>query len=128
MKKFFILLFAIFTLSATYFLATGKHTLPVKTTKINTVSQKIIYNNQADKKEISIEEGKTALDALKKSADIESKGEGENAFVVEINGIKPDEKKKEFWAFFVNGKEASVGAGSYKLKYGDQIEWKLSTY
>ena len=70
----------------------------------------------------------TALDLLKQTAKIKTKGEGQNAFVVEINGRVADNKKKEYWAFFVNGQPATVGAGSYQLKKNDQVEWKIATY
>lgn len=71
---------------------------------------------------------KTALDFTKETNKVVTKGEGANAYVVEINGRKADDTKKEFWAFYVNGKQAMVGAGSYKLKEGDKIEWKLENY
>ena len=78
--------------------------------------------------EVEIEEGKTALDLTKKVAKVETKGEGQNAFVISIDGKIADSAKKEFWEFLVNGKSAEVGAGSYKLKDGDKIEWRISTY
>lgn len=79
------------------------------------IKQKIVIN-------------KTALDLTKEKANTKTKGEGENAYVTEINGITAQDSKKEYWAFYVNGKMAEVGAGSYKLKNGDRIEWKLATY
>jgi len=45
-----------------------------------------------------------------------------------INFRKADEKKKEFWAFYVNGKMAQVGPWDYKTKDGDVIEWKIEKY
>jgi len=78
--------------------------------------------------EAAIEEGKTALDLTKQVAKVETKGEGQNAFVISINGKVANSVKKEFWEFLVNGKPAEVGAGSYQLKDGDKIEWRISTY
>lgn len=69
-------------------------------------------------------EGKTALALLESNATVEVSGSGANAFVVAIGGYKPD-VKGEFWAFYVNGKQAEVGAGSYITKADDLIEWKL---
>ena len=56
------------------------------------------------------------------------KGEKEMAFVTSINDRLADDSKHEFWAFYVNGKQAEVGAGSYIVKQGDTIEWKIETY
>lgn len=83
-----------------------------------------------DKKPISygVDFGETALDLLKDTVAVETKGEGVDAYVTKINGRWADSAKKEFWAFYVNGKPAEVGAGSYKLKPGDKIEWRIETY
>lgn len=72
--------------------------------------------------------GKTALDLTKKGAAVMTKGDGINAYITEINGQTALDSKKEYWAFYVNGKMAEVGAGSYKLKNNDRIEWKLENY
>lgn len=72
--------------------------------------------------------GKTALDFIKEKTIVQTKGEGVNAYVIKINGRIADDTKKEFWAFYVNGKQAEVGAGSYKLREGDKILWKIETY
>lgn len=69
-------------------------------------------------------QGQTALTLLKAKYDVNTKtykGLGEQ--VISIDGVKPD--SKHFWAFYVNGKLAAVGAGSYKTKRGDNITWKL---
>lgn len=69
-------------------------------------------------------EGKTALELLRSSHNIETKeftGIGE--YVVSIDGLAPD--NQHFWAFYVNGSQAQVGAGQYITKNSDQIEWKL---
>lgn len=72
--------------------------------------------------------GKTALEATEANAKIETKGTGEMAFVTKIDGKLAEPNKKEFWEMLVNGKQAEVGAGTYIIKSGDQIEWKLSNY
>ena len=72
--------------------------------------------------------GKTALVATEVKVKIEKTGEGENVFVTVIEGRAADPKKREFWEFLVNGKSASVGAGSYIIQNGDQIEWKISNW
>lgn len=74
--------------------------------------------------------GKTALEATREAVNgnIQTNGEGEKAFVTSINGRNADIKKREFWEFLVNGKQAEVGAGTYKIQNGDEIIWKISTY
>ena len=91
-----------------------------------TVYLKIV--GQADFVKHEIIAGKTALDLTKEKADVVTKGEKENAYIIGINGIGAQNSKKEFWAFYINGKLATVGAGSYKLKEGDKIEWKIEKY
>lgn len=75
-----------------------------------------------------VESGETALELLQKTTTVKAKGEGVNAYVTEINNLTAQEKNKEYWAFYVNGKLASVGAGSYVLKDQDKIEWKIEKY
>ncbi len=78
--------------------------------------------------ELTVEEGKTALELLQETAEIETDGKNENAFVISINGRKADNSKKEFWAFYVNGKQAETGAGSYIIKSNDAIVWKIENF
>lgn len=80
--------------------------------------------------EVSEYIGRTALEATQKvlSGNIKTQGQNENAFVTSINGRDADTKRHEFWEFLVNGKQAEVGAGSYKIQNGDNINWKISTY
>ena len=76
-----------------------------------------------DRREVSEQ---AAGGAAEPGADV--RGEGKNAYVTGINGREADTKKKEYWAFYVNGKPATVGAGSYILKQADKIEWKIENY
>lgn len=68
-------------------------------------------------------EGVNALTLLRGKATVED----EHGFVTSINGRKADESH-EFWAFYVNGKQAEVGAGEYVTSDTDVIEWKIETY
>jgi len=72
------------------------------------------------------QEGKSALELLKNQHQVETQPFGNDEFVQSINGIKPE--PNQFWAFYVNGAQAQVGAGSYITKDGDQIEWKLESF
>ncbi len=97
--------------------STPKTQTPVKEkpVAVEPVENAIKYNGQ---------EGKNALELLKAKYTVETKSYGSaGEFVESINGVKPD--TKHFWKFFVNGKSASVGAGSYVTKDSDVLEWKL---
>lgn len=131
-KKWFykicILVLVILAIFAGYFFYQNK----LLTTKKSVVQQIFtVYFKTAGQTNFTKQEiisGKTALDLTKEKANIKTKGEGVNAYVTEINGIIAQDSKKEYWAFYVNGKMATVGAGSYKLKQGDKIEWKIEKY
>ncbi len=74
-------------------------------------------------------EGATALDLLREldpSATVS--GSGASAFVTSINGRAADQAKQEYWALYVNGEFATVGAGALKTHAGDRIEWRISTF
>lgn len=71
------------------------------------------------------EDGETALDLLlAQDPQAEMSGEGEMAFVTAIQG-RVAEDGKEFWALYVDGEMAQVGAGALETEDGQQIEWKL---
>jgi hypothetical protein len=69
--------------------------------------------------------GETALATLKKLTTAEATTKG---FVTSIDGLVADDSKNEFWAFYVNGQQAAVGAGDYSSVAGDKIEWKLESF
>ena len=69
--------------------------------------------------------GKDALSLLKEKANVEISSSG---LVSAINGRKADDSKHEYWAFYVNGKLASVGPAQYKTAGSDIILWKIETY
>lgn len=69
--------------------------------------------------------GKNALELLKVYADVEQDRSG---LVVSIKGRASDNAKREYWAFYVNGKMAQVGPADYVTKNNDVIEWKIEKY
>jgi hypothetical protein len=95
-----------------------------KTQTSYTVYQLINNNNTIHQ----LPQKQTALVLLQKTHKITISGEGVNAFVTSIDGLVADSIKKQFWAFYINGKQAMVGAGSYYLQPNDKIEWKIETY
>lgn len=100
--------------------------------KTNAVKQKMTaylkVDGGNDFSPVEILEGTTALELTKDKVDVKTTGEGGNAYVISINGKQALSSNKEYWAFYINGKLADVGAGSYKLQPGDKIEWKVETY
>lgn len=69
-------------------------------------------------------EGKTALELLKAKATVVTKDSDYGPYVDSINGVAGGSEGK-YWAFYVNGQMAPVGADAYKTKTGDKIEWKF---
>ena len=71
------------------------------------------------------ETGKDALTLLSEQTPVETDAAG---LVVAVNNRRVDSSKKEFWAFYVNGKMAQSGPADYQTQDGDQIEWKIERY
>lgn len=68
--------------------------------------------------------GQNALALLKQKYRVQTKDyKGIGELVTSIDGVQAD--GQHFWSFYVNGKQAQVGAGSYTTKSGDKITWKL---
>lgn len=72
------------------------------------------YNGQA---------GVDGLTLLKRHARVQVKHYSFGDFVEAINGSAGNGPK--YWTFYINGKEANVGAGAYITKTSDKLEWKL---
>lgn len=81
--------------------------------------KKIVYSKKA-----AFTKGDSVLLFMDKNLNVvAAKG-----FVQSINGVVASTKDKTAWFYKVNGKEAMVVAGSYKLKVGDKVEWNLQSY
>ncbi len=126
LKKSILLPIIILFLAAAVFYGYQTYIANKSATKIIPVLLKVDTGNQFT--ELKTQLGTTALDLTQQRMAVSVKGEGSNAYVVGINGRDADSSKKEYWAFYVNGKLSDVGAGSYQLKSGDKIEWKIEKY
>lgn len=85
----------------------------------------LVTNTQHQTTQISYN-GQTGIDALqllKNHAVVVTKHYSFGDMVTSINGTVG--KGPKYWTFYVNGQEASVGAGSYVTKSTDTIMWKL---
>lgn len=74
----------------------------------------------------SCEKGKNALELLKGKYATETKKDSIGELVTGINGVKPADK--QFWAFLVDNKEATIGAQMYNCMGTEKIEWKLESF
>lgn len=79
--------------------------------------------NQTTQISYSGEAGVDALSMLKRNATVQVKHYSFGDLVTSINGTAGTGPK--YWTFYINGREATVGAGSYTTQDGDQLMWKL---
>jgi hypothetical protein len=93
----------------------------------NSPSHKVDVSTNSQNQTVYIkytgQSGVDALTLLKKHASIQTKHYSFGDLVTSINGTAGNGPK--YWTFYLNGKEASVGAGSYVTKSTDKIEWRL---
>lgn len=127
---FIIVLFVVFVVGLLARIPKAdKSTSSTQLSAILSVNQ-IVYLSQDNLASSSakVKQGTTALALLQDQIDTTTQGSGDQAFVTKIGSISADPKKKEYWSFMVNNKEAAVGAGSYLLQNGDSIVWSLKNY
>ncbi len=71
------------------------------------------------------ENGLTVLALLKKHTyKVSVKQSSYGPFVAAIDGVQGGAGGK-YWIYYVNGKQAAVGAGAFKTKNGETITWKF---
>ena len=112
------ILFIIFVVGFIGFSIQNKSSAASKTTNV-------LINKSQDYFAYKGNTGKDALSLLKEKADVKQDSSG---LVISINGRATKSAKKEYWAFFVNGKMAEVGPADYKTNSQDLIEWRVKTY
>jgi len=85
----------------------------------------VTKNAKSQTTEISYkgETGVDALTLLKQHAQVQTKHYSFGNLVTAINGTAGNGPK--YWTFYINGKEAQVGAGAYITKNSDILDWKL---
>lgn len=130
MNKKIVILAGIFVvLFAVFFMYGRNANPPVKKTAVAAfhVMQTVITKGKKNTTTSIFKNEDTALELLSNTHTVTTKGQKENAFVTAIDGVTAD-SSKEFWSFYVNGKQAEVGAGSYVLKNNDTIEWKIEAF
>lgn len=119
-KQLILLIPALGLIGAGVFFLTGSKANPPAQSSTQQ-TQPAEKQNQAIAYEGEI--GKTALELLKTKYQVQTKASSYGELVTSIEGREGNGPK--YWAFYVNGKLADVGAGDYQTKTGDKIEWKL---
>ncbi|MBZ2025196.1 DUF4430 domain-containing protein [Streptococcus sanguinis] len=79
---------------------------------------------EKSEKTVAVEEGKTAMAALKKAYKVEEK----DGFITSIDGHAQDEAKGLYWMFKVNGEMAPKAANQITVKDGDKLEFYQEVY
>lgn len=92
-----------------------KHTTSQSSEKAQDSSKYVTYKGV---------EGKTALELLKTEATVVTKDSSFGPYVDSINGVAGGTDGK-YWAFYVNGQMAQVGADAYVTQATDKVEWKF---
>ncbi|HZP55849.1 MAG TPA: DUF4430 domain-containing protein [Candidatus Saccharimonadales bacterium] len=97
----------------------------VATKPWDTTSKPVITQQQSQTTYVKYQgkQGQNALSLLKKYTTVAVKHYSFGDQVTSINGTQGNGPK--YWSFYVNGKLADVGAGTYVTKSSDVIEWKL---
>lgn len=70
------------------------------------------------------EKGKTAFELLEKSHSLDTKDTSFGKMIMGIDNVQSSENKN-FWAFYVEDKQATVGAQLYNCIDSEKVEWKL---
>lgn len=76
---------------------------------------------------IQIRNGETALDLIKRTHTVVTKDYDFGTLVESIDSVMNGTENK-YWILYVNGKQASVGAGAYTIQKNDAIEWRFEAY
>ncbi|HHY74412.1 MAG TPA: DUF4430 domain-containing protein [Bacillus bacterium] len=84
------------------------------------------YTTEETIKVVGLSSNSTALSLLQEAETIEVEESQWGPMIKAINGLR--EAGTYYWAFYVNGAEASVGAHSYKPKAGDALTFKYTSW
>lgn len=94
----------------------------------NNIAKQIstVQQTQGPETRYNCEKSKTAFDLLKKNHTLETKDTSFGKQVIGIDNVKPAEN--QYWAFYVDGKLAPVGADAYNCTGEEKVEWKLEGF
>lgn len=109
-----VVFFLLVVLGAVYDVAAHRSTTASQSAAVHATTTVVTYRGQ---------NGQNALQLLKMHAKVVTKSSSLGDYVVSINGN--DGGGTKYWLFYVNGKQAQVGAASYVTHDGEIIQWKL---
>lgn len=72
------------------------------------------------------EAGQTAYTLLAATYSVETKDTSFGRQVMAINSIRPNDS--QFWAFYIDGQSATVGADSYTCHGNEMIRWRIESF
>lgn len=98
-------------------------TVNINATTANSNTNTVVCAPAAGSVTYAGQDGKNALELLQAGHQVDVTTEG---FVNAIDAKKPGDR--QFWAFYVNCKQAEIGAKDYQTKTSDLIEWKLESF
>ena len=114
--------------------AIGKITMTIRCDTVAGRAEHIPQNGIIlDSAKLEIAEGDSVYTVLTEAArkykiQIENNGDGRNVYISGIaNLYEFDYGDLSGWEYYVNGERTSVGAGEYKLRDGDVVEWRYTT-
>ncbi len=82
-------------------------------------------------RDFAVAEGSTAWEAIRQALGAENvsardAGPSLGMFVTGFYGVAAS--GNQFWEFLINGRSAELGVSSYKVKSGDVLEFRISTF
>lgn len=90
-------------------------------TKVSIVVMDEVNNKEILKEDAEIKKDENLQSYLEKN----HKAVFEKGMMTELEGVKQDPAKKQYWMYYVNDKMAEVGIGDYKVNENDKIEFKF---
>ena len=99
----------------------GEKASDSQATKVSIVIMDEVNNKEILKEDAEIKKDENLQSYLEKN----HKAVFEKGMMTELEGIKQDPAKKQYWMYYVNGKMAQVGIGDYKVNENDKIEFKF---
>lgn len=85
--------------------------------EINVSISLVKEGKEVTSKEVTIEDGTTLMDAMKKNFDLVE----ENKMITAIDGIEQDKKENYYWTYKINDEMVNTGAAETTLHSDDKV-------
>ena len=132
-KQFILILVAIFSIGGAAYVVSDNDTAETPTESVvevvETQEAEPTIEISEDGTYVSYDgvEGETPLATMQGLTDVVTQSSDFGEFVTTINGLEAD-SSSQYWAFYVNGELANLGAGNFTAEAGDSIEWRLEEF